>query len=167
MNPLVIQLVIAVEVNKLIIKLITYLIEILNRLVERFKPEAPLIESSGPPVFEISEPPISILSTTYHDNGRFLVYILNNNYLQAHKEVLSSIYLTLMTNEKFLSFGKKKIIIITALTNDGTEYSFHHNVLLTNNTSFEDYYDSVKDIINTNYKDGYQIDVVPRFTVRV
>jgi hypothetical protein len=151
MIQLAIQLVIQEEVNKFIIKIFTYLIKLLKRVVEKIRTESP----------------ISILSISHHEKGRFLVYILNNNLLQAHKEVLRSIYLTLMTNKRFLSFGKKKVIIITALTNDGGEFSYHHNVLLTNDTSFEEYYDSVKEIINTNYEHGYQMDVVPRFKIRV
>ena len=71
-----------------------------------------------------------------------------------------------MSNEKFLEFGYKKVIITTALIN-GTEFSFHHNVLITNNTSFTDFHHKVKDIIQENYIDGYPVNVIPIFHVRV
>nr|YP_009344391.1 hypothetical protein [Pleurotus eryngii]APT42206.1 hypothetical protein [Pleurotus eryngii] len=74
-----------------------------------------------------------------------------------------------MNNEKFRDFGFYKIIIITAIVNSG-EYNLHHNVLITNNTSFEDYYDQVKDVIHNHYgkREGiYMSRSVPLFKVFV
>ena len=45
----------------------------------------------------------------------FLVFILQNNNLYEHNEAIKSIYNTLMNNEKFISFGNKKVIITSAL----------------------------------------------------
>lgn len=50
---------------------------------------------------------------------------------------------------------------------NGQEFCFHHNVLITNNTTFEDYYKKVKDIITQNYDEGYPVDVIPSFKVMV
>ena len=44
-----------------------------------------------------------------------------------------------MVNTDFTNFGVNKIIIITALI-DGYQYNFHPNTILTNNTTFEEYY---------------------------
>lgn len=71
-----------------------------------------------------------------------------------------------MNNQRFLNFGKHKVIIITAIIN-GEQFSFHHNILITNNTTFEEYYNLVKDIIVSNYDEGYPVDVIPLFRVMV
>ena len=60
----------------------------------------------------------------------------------------------------------KKVIIIAGIVN-GEEFSFHHNVLITNSTTFQQYYNLVKNAIQTNYENGYSIDVIPQFKVRV
>lgn len=71
-----------------------------------------------------------------------------------------------MSNQRFLKFGKYKVIIVTAII-DGVEFSFHHNILITNNTTFEEYYHLVKDIIVNNYEVGYPVEVIPLFRVIV
>jgi hypothetical protein len=109
---------------------------------------------------------VNITNLTHDKNGRFLLYILNNESLQSHKEVLRDIFTTLMNDEKFKNFGVNKVIIITALIN-GEEFSFHHNILINNTTTFEEYYNEIKDIISTNYQDGYPVDVIPEFKVKV
>lgn len=80
--------------------------------------------------------------------------------------MLRGIYNTLMNDETFLNFGKYKVIIVSAIV-DGDEFNFHHNVLITNNTTFEQYYNKVKDILATHFNDGYQIDVVESFKILV
>ena len=35
---------------------------------------------------------MTITSLNYHDKGRFLIYLLENNGLNAHKKVLKNIY---------------------------------------------------------------------------
>jgi len=71
-----------------------------------------------------------------------------------------------MQNDKFINFGKVKVIIITASSGEG-EFNFHHNVLIKNNTTFEEYYNEVKDIINEHYEHGYKLTVVNHFIVSV
>lgn len=55
------------------------------------------------------------------------------------------------------------VIITSAIIINGQEYSFHHNVLITNNTTFEEYYEQVYEYIDTHYDDDnlYGIDVIP------
>jgi hypothetical protein len=109
---------------------------------------------------------LKILAIDYNKSGRFLSFHLNNEYLFDSTEALQAIFNTLMSNEKFLDFGSKKVIITTALIN-GTEFSFHHNVLITNHTSFIEFYYKVKDIIQENHVDGYPVNIIPTFHVRV
>lgn len=109
---------------------------------------------------------ITISNVTFHDKGKFLLYKIKNDKLQAHKDILRSIFYTLMNNKEFIEFGSKKVILVTAKIN-GEDFSFHHNVLISNNSTFEEYYDKVKDSIITNYEYGYPVDVIPVFLVRV
>jgi hypothetical protein len=60
----------------------------------------------------------------------------------------------------------KKVIIVTSLIND-SEFNFHHNVLISNDSTFEDYYNAVKNIINIHYEEGYPVDIVQSFKIRV
>jgi len=78
----------------------------------------------------------------------------------------SRVMMSAQWDEKLRSFGNKKVIIISAIINN-EEFSFHHNVLISNLTTFSDYYESVKDSITTNYDNGYPVDVIPLFKVRV
>jgi hypothetical protein len=109
---------------------------------------------------------LSINSITHNESGRYYQYILINNNLLNHKEVLRGIYNALMNDETFLSFGEYKVIIVSAIV-AGEEFNYHHNILIKNDTSFDQYYNKVKDIIATDFNDGYQIDVVEQFKILV
>ena len=109
---------------------------------------------------------LTINAIIRNDKERCIQYELINDHLLSHKDVLKSIYNTLMNEESFINFGKYKVIIVSAIIDD-QEFNFHHNILLTNNTTFEQYYEKMKDIINTHFSDGYQIDVVQNFKILV
>jgi len=109
---------------------------------------------------------LTINAIIRNENERSIEYLLTNNNLLTHKDVLRAIYNTLMGEETFRNFAKYKVIIISAYA-DGQEFNFHHNILLTNNTTFEQYYNKVKDIINTHFNDGYQVDVIEEFKIIV
>jgi len=109
---------------------------------------------------------LTINAIIRHENERSIEYLLTNNNLLTHKDVLRGIYNTLIGEETFRNFGQYKVIIVSAYA-DGQEFNFHHNILLTNNTTFEQYYDKVKNIINTHFNDGYQIDVIEEFKIIV
>jgi hypothetical protein len=44
------------------------------------------------------------------------------------------------------------VIITTALI-EGNDFAYHHNVLIDNYTTFEEYYNQVKDYITQNFED--------------
>ena len=46
-------------------------------------------------------------------------------------------------------------------------FSFHHNILINNNTTFKQYYNQIKDHINDLHDDGYEINKVNYFKVLV
>ena len=93
---------------------------------------------------------LQLISITHSQSGRYLEFHFTNDTLKYTREVLEGIYLGLMTNERFKSFGSNKIIIVSA-TVYGREFSYHHNVLLTNNTTFEEYYHAIKDSITNDH----------------
>ena len=136
--------------KSILIKILDRLIKILNSIINKLSVKESL----------------EIISLTYSETGRFLLYHLYNGSLMGYKDVLFAIYTTLMNDKKFLEFGNKKVIIVGAVINN-EEFSFHHNVLITNNITFDEYFNSVKDIIVTNYQDGYPVDIIPLFKVRV
>jgi hypothetical protein len=109
---------------------------------------------------------LTLIHLTYNDKGRFLTYHLLNDSLKSNKDVLRGIFNTLMNDEIFRAFGSKKVIIVSGIVDD-SEFAYHHKVLLTNSTNFEDYYKSVKDYIISKYEDGYATDVVPLFKLLV
>ena len=96
-------------------------------------------------------------------------FVIVNNNLLPRTDVLREIFYTLQNNEDFINFGKYKVIIVSAIVDGGfAETSFHHNVYIDNNTTFENYLDKVKDYIETTYGEyGYNIDIIPTFKVRV
>lgn len=110
--------------------------------------------------------PMEIIIIEYNKSGKFLKYILTNPNLKSHREILKSLYYTLIEDSKFKQFGENKIIIVMAYIY-GREYPFHHNILINSKTTFEDYYNQVKDSIRRNYDTGYPVDIIPKFKVLV
>lgn len=109
---------------------------------------------------------LDVDTRSYDTEARMMVYRLINSELLDSKIAIRRLYNTLMKDTDFLNFGKTKAIIVTAVTDDG-ECGFHHNVLIENDTTFEQYYESIEDRLVTLYEDGYKIDVIPQFKVRV
>jgi hypothetical protein len=72
-----------------------------------------------------------------------------------------------MSNSDFIKFGFKKIIILSCTLESGKEYNLHCNTLLTNDTSFEDYYSCVSEDLNNynNLQYGYHNESVLRYNV--
>ena len=91
---------------------------------------------------------LRILSIEYNKSGRFKTFYLQNKFLYNRNDVIHSIFNTLKNNKEFLFFGKKKKVIFATALIDGSEFSFHHNELITNDTLFIEYYNQVKDRLN-------------------
>ena len=117
----------------------------------------------------LKEKTLKLIKSTFNDSGRFYTFHFANNQLKKSKDLLRSIYVSLMNNQTFIEFGKFKIIIVTSII-DGQERAFHHNVLITNDTTFDQYYKQVEPHLNTNYyNDGdyYGVDVIHELNVTV
>ena len=111
---------------------------------------------------------LKLISLSYSQSGRYLIYNYHNSSLKNHREVLFNLYTSLMNNDRFIKFGFNKVIITSAVILS-SEYSFHHNVLITNNTAFDEYYNQVIDYIDLHYnsEDSYGVDIIPAFKVKV
>jgi TnpA family transposase len=118
------------------------------------------------PSSALTDKKLNIFNVDYNESGRFLIFYLHNEQLYDRIDSLEAIFNSLMSDDRFLNFGKKKIIITTAYINK-TDFSFHHNILLTNEIQFKDYFNKVIDIVEENYEDNYPVDVIPVFKVRV
>ena len=66
----------------------------------------------------------------------------------------------LITNKEFLNFGENKVILVNGKNKNDT-FNLHHNVLLKNTTTFEQYWSKIKDILNERYEEGYAIEGIP------
>jgi len=109
---------------------------------------------------------VEIYDMQYIHNNNQLVFYLNNPGLLSQKRLVKSIFKILKSNSDFKAFGRRKTLIIQALIN-GEEKSFHENVLINNQTNFKNYWNLVKDLIVTNYDEGYPLEVINEFKVRI
>lgn len=66
----------------------------------------------------------------------------------------------LMTNEEFLGFGKRKVIIVSGKVKNES-FHLHHNNLINNDTTFTEYWNEVVDNLETRYDQGYAIEGIP------
>lgn len=120
-------------------------------------------------LFDPSKSDVTLISTNYDIKGKYIIFTLTNNYLLDTKQILKAIFQNLMNNSKFLKFGNNKIIFVKAVINHNLSYMLHPNILLTNYTTFKEYYEEIKDNINTNYSDNssYPSEMIPHFEILV
>jgi hypothetical protein len=140
------------KMKKLFIKILTNILESLNKIINYLNREHSL----------------KIISVSYTNSGRYLIYHYHISSLKRNSVVLFNLYTSLMNNDRFINFGFNKVIITSSVINS-SEYSFHHNILLTNNTTFDEYYNQVIDYIDTHYDsdNSYGVEVIPSFKVKV
>ena len=142
--------------------LLKYLTKIIKKLEasQTSKLQEGLLENKD------STNPIQLLTIEYNQKGRYLTYTFSNKHLVEHKEFLSHIWSYLQKDDRFIAFGRHKIIILFAKVGE-IEYTYHPNVLVKNTTTFEDYYDKIKDNISTNFEHGYIVELIPYFSVKI
>ena len=108
----------------------------------------------------------SIDITHIDEEERFKEFkFINKKMLESH-EALKAMWQSLQNNKIFLEFGDSKIIMVLAII-EGKIYSYHHNVVINTRTTFDDYYSKVSEHIKTKFDDGYGIDVVDSYIVRI
>ena len=109
---------------------------------------------------------VKITDMKYIHNDKQLVFGIDNPGLLSHKALVKSIFKALKANKEFKAFGRRKTVIIQAMI-DGEDRSFHQNILVNNQTTFKKYWSVVKDLITHNYEDGYPLEVINQFKVRI
>jgi len=110
---------------------------------------------------------ITLSAPIYDNKGRFLLYIADNNRLLDNYEVLKLIFERIQGDKTFKEFGSRKIIYMSCIINN--QYlPFHHNVLITNTTTFEEYWESIKDSVSRHYSYGItENGGIPRFEIKI
>jgi len=81
---------------------------------------------------------LTLVRTTENTLGRNKTFILSNDNLLEKKDLFYQIFNFLITNDDFLSFGEYKIIIVSGKNKKDT-FNLHHNILIKNDTTFENY----------------------------
>ena len=76
-----------------------------------------------------------------------------------------ALYIFLFNSERFLLFGKSKVVFAVA-SNEESEFNFHPNVHMDNNTTFKEYYNAILDRMNYIYYD-YPLTNVQTLIIRV
>ena len=110
---------------------------------------------------------LQILEINKDVNLRCLKFsMVNNNNLES-EELFRGIYETLMSNKEFINFGYQKIIILSAVLATNQEYNLHSNILIDNETTFEQYYKEVSNELSNynNLQYGYHNELIVRFVV--
>jgi hypothetical protein len=82
------------------------------------------------------------------------------------RDLFNAIYLFLMNNKEFLDFGEHKVIIVSGKIKNET-FNLHHNILIKNNTTFEEYWNKIEDILENRYENGYAVEGIPMVEINV
>src|SRR6266478_2595449 len=92
------------------------------------------------------------------------IEMVNKNNLES-KELFKGIYTTLMSNKEFINFGYQKIIILSVILATNQEHNLHCNILINNETTFEQYYDLVSNDLSNYYnlEYGYHNEEILRY----
>jgi hypothetical protein len=72
----------------------------------------------------------------------------------------------LITNKDFLDFGEYKVIIVNGILRDEI-FNLHHNILIKNDTTFDDYWNEIENILENVYEEGYAIEGIPMIEINV
>jgi len=85
------------------------------------------------------------------------------------KELLECIFNSVTSSEMFKSFGNKKIMILSAVLETKKEHNLHSNILVENDTTFEEYYNEISfDLDNYyNLEYGYNNEAIIRYIVKI
>jgi hypothetical protein len=92
--------------------------------------------------------------------------MVNNNNLEG-ENLFKGIYTTLMNNKTFLNFGFQKIIILTVVLFSDSEHNLHSNILISNDTTFGEYYSTISHELDkyNNLQYGYHNETISRYVM--
>lgn len=110
---------------------------------------------------------LTMSAPIYDNKGRFLLYYAKNNKLLYNYKIMKMIFYNLQQEQTFRSFGSKKIIYVNCFI-DGKRYSFHRNVLISNNMVFSDYWNKISsDLMRHSENSIYWLSTFERFEIRI
>ena len=112
------------------------------------------------------EDKVTLIRISKNTLGRNINFVLSNDKLLEKKDLFYQIYHFLMNNKDFLDFGEHKVIIVNGRIKNDT-FNLHHNILLKNNTTFEEYWNKIEDFLENNYDEGYAINGIPMIEINV
>jgi hypothetical protein len=110
---------------------------------------------------------LQILEIKTNKNMRCLNITMVNNNLLEGQDLFKGIYTTLMNSKEFLNFGNQKIIILSVVLLSETEHNLHSNVLINNDTTFEEYYSTISHelVKYNNLQYGYHNEAISRYVM--
>jgi hypothetical protein len=114
----------------------------------------------------LNDDDLTLIRTSNNTLGRNKTFILSNDKLLEKRDLFFQIYMFLMNNEEFLDFGKYKIVIVNGKIKNNT-FNLHHNILIRNDTCFDDYWNKIEDILENVYDEGYAIEGIPVVEINV
>ena len=141
-------------------KTLTYIIKAVSNIITLFNNFLKKLEKF------LAEDKLVLIRTSHHTLGRNINFILSNHKLLENKSLFFQIYMFLMTNKQFLDFGEYKIIIVNAKVKN-TTFNLHHNVLIKNDTTFNDYWNNIEDALETITEQGYTVFGLPIIEINV
>src|SRR6188768_2259633 len=110
-------------------------------------------------------------------NERKLIFSVINKKLLPPKEFLEKMHATIKKYNDFLNFGEYKIIMQFVISNTNNSegivnqmvHSFHINVLIKNNSTFNDYWNQIKDNLTNpmTHPEPYGGTIFKRFELLV
>jgi len=107
------------------------------------------------------------LNITGYKNMRCLKITMVNKNLLEGEDLFKGIYKTLMINKDFLNFGYQKIIILSVVIISESEHNLHSNILINNDTPFEEYYSTISHELAkyNNLQYGYHNETISRYVI--
>jgi hypothetical protein len=140
-------------------------------LLEYAQSQTNFVIGSRAEYFNIISPQVDvtleILEINQNRNMRCLKVTMVNNNLLEGEELFKGIYKTLMENKDFLNFGFQKIIILSVVLVTDKEYNLHSNVLINNESSFNEYYSTISHELDryNNLQYGYHNEEISRYVM--
>jgi|SRR5271154_7368189 len=89
---------------------------------------------------------LTLIIISQNTLGRNIQFLLSNNKLLEKKDLFFQIHQYLMNNKEFLDFGEHKVIIVNGKIKNEI-FNLHQNILIKNNTTFEEYWNKIEDIL--------------------
>jgi hypothetical protein len=118
--------------------------------------------------FEKDLSTLQILEINQDKNIRCLKISMVNNNLLDGEDLFRGIYQTIMNNSEFIAFGFQKIIILSVILSSNKEHNLHSNILVDNETTFDDYYSFVYNELDkyNTLQYGYHNEEIVRYVIK-